>query len=72
MLMAHPVVLKGLVERYESLRSAAAEDARERRRLEDVEYTLCVSTGTRDVESALDAARTRLACGETTGTLMSA
>ncbi|MGW2280347.1 DUF5133 domain-containing protein [Streptomyces sp. NPDC001770] len=72
MLMAHPVVLKGLVDRYESLRSAGTEDAQARRRLEDVEYTLCVSTGTRDVESALDAARVRLASSGTTGALVSA
>ncbi|MGW2841073.1 DUF5133 domain-containing protein [Streptomyces sp. NPDC001493] len=72
MLMAHPVVLKGLIERYESLRSADAEDALARRRLEDVEYTLCVSTGTRDLESALEAARGRLACGEAAATLISA
>ncbi|MFD6427065.1 DUF5133 domain-containing protein [Streptomyces sp. NPDC060198] len=71
MLMAHPVVLKGLVDRYESLRSAGAGDARARQRLEDVEYTLCVSTGTRDVEAALDAARARLAPGETTAPLVS-
>ncbi|MGW1465874.1 DUF5133 domain-containing protein [Streptomyces sp. NPDC002308] len=72
MLMAHPVVLRGLVDRYESLRSADTEDARVRRRLEDVAYTLCVSTGTRDVESALEAARTRLADSETTAILISA
>ncbi|MEU1014287.1 DUF5133 domain-containing protein [Streptomyces sp. NPDC005898] len=59
MLMAHPVVLKDLVEQYETLRALHAEDgsAEARQRMEDVAYTLCVSTGTRDIEAALVAAR---------------
>ncbi|MEV7130750.1 DUF5133 domain-containing protein [Streptomyces sp. NPDC093260] len=62
MLMAHPAVLKDLVEQYETLRDLYAEKASPevRQRLEDVAYTLCVSTGTRDVEAALVAARLRL------------
>ncbi|MFF7365784.1 DUF5133 domain-containing protein [Streptomyces sp. NPDC008125] len=72
MLMAHPAVLKDLVERYESLRCPSAEDARSRQRLEDVEYTLCVSTGTRDVEAALRAARARLQHSTLHATLLSA
>jgi hypothetical protein len=62
MLMAHPAVLKDLVERYETLRILHAEggSAEALRRMEDVTYTLCVSTGTRDIDDALAAARGRL------------
>ncbi|MEU0662879.1 DUF5133 domain-containing protein [Streptomyces lavendulocolor] len=62
MLMAHPAVLNDLVEQYEALQAlhgeAGAPDVR--RRMEDVAYTLCVSTGTRDIDAALTAARNRL------------
>ncbi|MFE0791079.1 DUF5133 domain-containing protein, partial [Streptomyces mutabilis] len=60
--LAHPVVLKNLIEQYETLRALHAEDGTEeaRRRMEDVAYTLCVSTGTRDIDAALVAARHRL------------
>ncbi|PAM97853.1 DUF5133 domain-containing protein [Streptomyces sp. Alain-F2R5] len=62
MLLAHPVVLKNLIEQYEALRALHAEDGTEeaRRRMDDVAYTLCVSTGTRDVDTALVAARHQL------------
>ncbi|OKK10983.1 DUF5133 domain-containing protein [Streptomyces sp. CB02400] len=62
MLLAHPVVLKNLIEQYETLRALRAEDGAEeaRRRMEDVAHTLCVSTGTSDVDAALVAARHRL------------
>ncbi|MFD8077431.1 DUF5133 domain-containing protein [Streptomyces sp. NPDC059718] len=62
MLMAHPVVLHMLVEQYETLRAANADDGgyEARSRVEDVAYTLCVATGTTDVEAALAAARGRL------------
>ncbi|MFE1271827.1 DUF5133 domain-containing protein [Streptomyces sp. NPDC058758] len=62
MLMAHPVVLRELVEQYETLRALQAErdGAEARRRMDDLAYTLCVSTGTRDVDAALSAARRRL------------
>jgi hypothetical protein len=60
--MAHPTVLRNLVEQYVTLRTLHAEDGgtEVRRRLDDVAYTLCVSTGTRDVDAALVAARHRL------------
>ncbi|PRH78156.1 DUF5133 domain-containing protein [Streptomyces solincola] len=63
MLLAHPAVLRELVARYESLCTAAqglalAPDLQ--RRLDDVTYTLCVTTGTRDLDHALAAARARL------------
>ncbi|GGX75780.1 DUF5133 domain-containing protein [Streptomyces minutiscleroticus] len=62
MLMAHPAVLGNLVEQYETLRVLHAEngDADVRQRMDDVAYTLCVSTGTKDVDAALVAARHRL------------
>ncbi|WP_217566946.1 DUF5133 domain-containing protein [Streptomyces sp. GbtcB7] len=62
MLMAHPAVLPNLVEQYVTLRTLHAEDGgtEVRRRMDDMAYTLCVSTGTRDVDAALVAARHRL------------
>ncbi|MEW2548464.1 DUF5133 domain-containing protein [Streptomyces sp. NPDC047002] len=63
MLMAHPAILRNLVEQYQTLRALHAEKgtAESRRRLEDVTYTLCVSTGTRTPEEALVVAHRRLA-----------
>ncbi|MFI0737228.1 DUF5133 domain-containing protein [Streptomyces sp. NPDC021100] len=64
MLLAHPAVLRDLVERHTALqRSATARpaDPAIRRQLADVTYTLCVTTGTRDIADALRAARRRLA-----------
>ncbi|MET9955894.1 DUF5133 domain-containing protein [Streptomyces sp. NPDC006339] len=62
MLMAHPVVLSNLIEQYETLRVLHAENgsAEVRQRMDDLAYTLCVSTGTRDVDTALIAARHQL------------
>ncbi|MER6474137.1 DUF5133 domain-containing protein [Streptomyces collinus] len=62
MLMAHPAVLTNLLEQYETLRSLQAEDGSPevRRRMDDVAYTLCVATGTRDIDAALIAARHQL------------
>lgn len=62
MLMAHPAVLSDLIRQYEALTALRAEEGNEgaRRRLADVSYTLCVATGTRDVDAALAAARHRL------------
>ncbi|MFB7503659.1 DUF5133 domain-containing protein [Streptomyces broussonetiae] len=62
MLMAHPAVLQNLIKQYETLRILRAEDGSEevRRRMDDVAYTLCVSTGTCDVDAALIAARHQL------------
>jgi hypothetical protein len=69
MLMAHPTVLRNLVERYEALRTeidgwdsagaggGAGVDPRVRQQLQDTVYTLCVSTGTREIGPALAAAR---------------
>ncbi|MEX0172779.1 DUF5133 domain-containing protein [Streptomyces sp. LMG1-1-1.1] len=62
MLMAHPAVLRNLIEQYETLKVLQAENGGKevRRRMDDLAYTLCVSTGTRDVDAALIAARHRL------------
>ncbi|MEU0303087.1 DUF5133 domain-containing protein [Streptomyces sp. NPDC006175] len=62
MLMAHPAVLRNLVEQYDTLRILRAEngDTEVQQRMDDIAYTLCVATGTRDVDAALIAARHRL------------
>ncbi|WP_435240401.1 DUF5133 domain-containing protein [Streptomyces cucumeris] len=62
MLMAHPVVLHRLIGQYETLRMLHAEQggSEVRQRMDDLAYTLCVSTGTRDVDAALIAARHQL------------
>ncbi|WP_149181927.1 DUF5133 domain-containing protein [Streptomyces sp. TRM49041] len=68
MLLAHPAVLRELVARYESLCAVAQERALApdlKRRLDDVTYTLCVTTGTRQLEHALAAAKARLAATTT-------
>ncbi|MCZ4119973.1 DUF5133 domain-containing protein [Streptomyces sp. H39-S7] len=56
MLMPHPATLQRLINRYEELRAleaAGAATSEDRRRLEDTTYTLCVSTGTRNIGDAL-------------------
>lgn len=64
MLLAHPAVLRDLVERHAALERAAASGAADpamRQELTDVTYTLCVTTGTREVADALRVAHHRLA-----------
>ncbi|MFB7084457.1 DUF5133 domain-containing protein [Streptomyces sp. NPDC056296] len=65
MLMPHPVVLRGLVDAYEAavLREPVDDTGVPGPRTRDLAYTLCVSTGTRDVALALEAARRWLAAG---------
>jgi hypothetical protein len=75
MLMAHPTVLRTLVERYETLRALTDEqhtngsddhgitDPRIGQQLLDTVYTLCVSTGTREITAALAAAREHIERG---------
>ncbi|MEU1350955.1 DUF5133 domain-containing protein [Streptomyces sp. NPDC005776] len=62
MLMAHPAMLRSLIEQYEALQvlHAQAGTTEAQQRMDDVAYTLCVSTGTRDVDAALIAARHQL------------
>ncbi|CAM5623489.1 DUF5133 domain-containing protein [Streptomyces avidinii] len=61
-MLTHPAVLARLVEEYEmeSELRAAGPHGPVRQQMEDVVYTLCVSTGTCDVDAALAAARERL------------
>ncbi|MFG2681918.1 DUF5133 domain-containing protein [Streptomyces sp. NPDC048392] len=63
MLMPHPAVLRKLLEEYEAAAVSEPVDASGEPgpRTRDLAYTLCVSTGTRDVRQALETARRRLA-----------
>ncbi|MBU6535208.1 DUF5133 domain-containing protein [Streptomyces sp. NPDC057245] len=67
MLTPDPALLRGLLEEYEA--AAANEPADPTGapgpRTRDLAYTLCVSTGTRDVGRAVAAARLQLADGAT-------
>ncbi|WP_046728210.1 DUF5133 domain-containing protein [Streptomyces humi] len=55
MLMPHPATLRRLVKEYETLLAteSLADDVSVDTRLQDLTYTLCVSTGTREVSHAL-------------------
>jgi hypothetical protein len=61
-LMAHPALMADLIIQYETLYALHAEDGspEARQRLDDIAYTLCVATGTRDIDAALVAARHQL------------
>ncbi|MFB6846729.1 DUF5133 domain-containing protein [Streptomyces sp. NPDC056373] len=63
MLRPHPAVLRRLVDEYEALAAAEATGgpAEQNPRVRDLAYTLCVSTGTRTLERALEAAHQWLA-----------
>ena len=65
MLIPHPAMLRRLVDEYETLMAHErdGEDGKSGRdpRAQDLAYTLCVSTGTRDVTRALEEARRLLA-----------
>ncbi|MFF8971686.1 DUF5133 domain-containing protein [Streptomyces sp. NPDC014995] len=65
MLMPHPAVLRRLVDEYEAVTATGSVEttgsAETSARAQDLAYTLCVSTGTRDVTLALEAARRWLA-----------
>ncbi|WP_371525610.1 DUF5133 domain-containing protein [Streptomyces sp. NBC_01283] len=58
MLLAHPVVLADLLERYKALAVLRADQggAEGRQEYEDVAYSLCLATGTSDIDAALVAA----------------
>ncbi|CAM5280016.1 hypothetical protein SALBM135S_08632 [Streptomyces alboniger] len=68
MLLAHPVLLEDLVERYKALAMLRADrgSAASRQEFQDVAYSLCVATGTSDVDAALLAASHRLPGARTT------
>ncbi|MFE7852841.1 DUF5133 domain-containing protein [Streptomyces sp. NPDC057403] len=63
MLIPHPALLRKLVEEYEALLAEEAEtgNGRSSPRAQDLAYTLCVTTGTRDVRRALETAHRLLA-----------
>ncbi|MGW3938064.1 DUF5133 domain-containing protein [Streptomyces phaeochromogenes] len=64
MLMPHPTTLRRLVDEYEALIVPEGESGavvKPDQRAQDLAYTLCVSTGTRDVRRALERARRHLA-----------
>ncbi|MFF0190855.1 DUF5133 domain-containing protein [Streptomyces sp. NPDC005244] len=62
MLMPLPATLRRLVTEYEALiAEEKAGDPSTGRRLADLTYTLCVSTGTREITPALETARTYVA-----------
>ncbi|MFC8782440.1 DUF5133 domain-containing protein [Streptomyces nigra] len=64
MLMPHPTLLRRLVDEYEALMARTAPGERldpHDPRVQDMAYTLCVSTGTREVGQALETARHMLA-----------
>ncbi|MEW1777177.1 DUF5133 domain-containing protein [Streptomyces sp. NPDC086777] len=65
MITPHPRILRGLLARYAEacVRVLEADTAARRRVLKDVAYTLCVTTGTCEIEDAL-AAADRLLAGE--------
>ncbi|MCW8096025.1 DUF5133 domain-containing protein [Streptomyces tauricus] len=66
MLMPHPATLRKLVGEYEALVAHQAETGAVKadQRAQDLAYTLCVSTGTRDVNLALKKARSHLAAAQ--------
>jgi hypothetical protein len=58
LLRPHPTVLRRLIDEYEAVSAMESADAAgPSPRARDLAYTLCVSTGTRDVRAALEAAR---------------
>ncbi|WP_326841104.1 DUF5133 domain-containing protein [Streptomyces sp. NBC_01558] len=65
MLMPLPSTLRQLLTEYETLRAATGTTPPSQR-LRDLDYTLCVSTGTREITQALETARSYLAtCTDT-------
>ncbi|MGW0150277.1 DUF5133 domain-containing protein [Streptomyces sp. NPDC003333] len=64
MLTPHPTLLRQLVDEYEALvarKEPGEVQGRRDVRAQDLAYTLCVSTGTREVGQALERARHLLA-----------
>lgn len=61
-LRPNPATLRNLLEEYEELleRHGGQDPAGSGARAQDLAYTLCVLTGTRDVGAALDTARRHL------------
>jgi hypothetical protein len=75
MLKAHPAVLRNLVEHYAALTELARSEIVGpdiQRQLQDTAYTLCVSTGTRDIDAALAEARQQIGVVPGSGTATAA
>ena len=55
MLRPNPTTLRRIIRDYEELRARHTESGtpEARQRMNDAAYTLCVTTGTRDVDTAL-------------------
>ncbi|MFJ9038809.1 DUF5133 domain-containing protein [Streptomyces sp. NPDC102406] len=68
MITPHPQMLRALLSRYAKARLQLVEDdtVANRRLLEDVAYTLCVTTATREIKDALAAAERLLAVDPST------
>ncbi|MFJ2264108.1 DUF5133 domain-containing protein [Streptomyces sp. NPDC087844] len=66
MLMPHPATLRKLVGEYEALvaHRTGSGTVKANQRAQDLAYTLCVSTGTRDVNLALKKARGHIAAAQ--------
>lgn len=62
-LKAAPGVLQNLLDQYEALAvlHEQGDGPMLRQQIDDIGYTLCVTTGTRDVQTALATAREQLA-----------
>ncbi len=58
----HPMALRKLITRYETLRASYAQDGglQARSVMNEAAYALCLATGTRDVDTALLVGRHRL------------
>ncbi|MER6212403.1 DUF5133 domain-containing protein [Streptomyces sp. NPDC001642] len=61
MLMPLPATLERLISEYEGFLAEETSASSGSQRLHDVAYSLCVSTGTREISDALDTARAYLA-----------
>ncbi|MCF3171998.1 DUF5133 domain-containing protein [Streptomyces sioyaensis] len=58
---AHPALLRDLMEKYEAQELLQTQEGEEEgQRMGDLAYSLCIATGTRDIDAALIAARHQL------------
>lgn len=62
-MMAHPDALRELIARYHDLAHCTRhrDDDRHLQAVDDLTYTLCISTGTRTLSDALNAAHAHIA-----------
>ncbi|MBA2945646.1 DUF5133 domain-containing protein [Streptomyces himalayensis] len=57
-------VLRDLLDEFDTLTPLLSRESNARRRLEDVQYTVCVYTGLRDPQQAVSQARDLLSRAE--------